>query len=281
MQCDSRAGLRRICAYLKPSPAAPSIWSAETRRFSISISACPPGIELSIVSSTRIVRIAGSGRSTRNMHAPSSDFAMTMPTRAPSAPVMKLLASVDDPVIAVQSARGLHHRRIGSRAACIGRLGHEERRTRPARHQRLEKARFLFGASDLAEQIHVALVGRHRVAGERPQRRETGLDQGNRGLALREVRSVGQNMRRQHAGLACLVAQFLHQFVARAVRPRPRILLIGDHLGADEGLDLCGNGVGSIGHECGYSGRLPAGRGLVFRSCAPGRGVLKRWSPLA
>ena len=28
------------------------------------------------------------------------------------------LASVDDPVIAVESTRGLHHRRIGARAAC-------------------------------------------------------------------------------------------------------------------------------------------------------------------
>ena len=91
MQCDSRAGLSRIWAYLKPSPGAPSIWSAGTRKSSMAISAWPPGIELSIVSRMRSVRIAGSGRSTRNRQAPSSDFAITMPTRAPSAPVMNFL----------------------------------------------------------------------------------------------------------------------------------------------------------------------------------------------
>ncbi len=53
--------------------------------------AWPPGMVLSMVSSTRSIRMAGSGRSTRNMQAPSSDFAMTMPTLAPSAPVMKAL----------------------------------------------------------------------------------------------------------------------------------------------------------------------------------------------
>jgi hypothetical protein len=72
-------------------------------------------------------------------------------------------------VIAVQFARGLHHRRIGAGAARIGRLGHEERGARLAGHQRLQKARLLFGASDLAEQIHVAFIRRHGVAGQRPQ----------------------------------------------------------------------------------------------------------------
>jgi hypothetical protein len=81
----------------------------------------------------------------------------------------ELLSPVDDPVIAVQPARGLHHRRIGSRTAGVRRLGHEERRTRFARHQGLQVARLLLGASDLAEQIHIALIGRHCVAGKRPQ----------------------------------------------------------------------------------------------------------------
>ena len=39
----------------------------------------------------RSTRTAGSGRSTRNMQAPSSDFAITIPTCAPSAPVMNAL----------------------------------------------------------------------------------------------------------------------------------------------------------------------------------------------
>ena len=51
-----------------------------------------------------------------------------------------------------------------------------------ARHQRLQEARLLLGAADLAEQIHIALIGRHGVAGQRPQRREAGLDQGLGGL---------------------------------------------------------------------------------------------------
>lgn len=53
--------------------------------------AWPPGMELSIVLGTRSMVIAGSGRSTRNMHAPSSAFAITMPTLAPRAPVMNAL----------------------------------------------------------------------------------------------------------------------------------------------------------------------------------------------
>jgi|SRR4051812_21504715 hypothetical protein len=90
------------------------------------------------------------------------------------------------------------------------------------------------------------------------------------------MRSIWQNVRREHTGLARLVAQFLHEVVARPVRTRPRILLVGDHFGADESLDLRGNGVGSISHGCGYSGRSPLGRALVFRSCVLDRGALKR-----
>jgi hypothetical protein len=81
----------------------------------------------------------------------------------------ELLSPVDDPVIAIQPARGLHHRRIGSCTACVRRLGHEECRTRCTRHQGLQEARLLLGASDLAEQIHIALIRRHRVAGKRSQ----------------------------------------------------------------------------------------------------------------
>ena len=176
------------------------------------------------------------------------------------------LAAVDHPVIAVQPAGGLHHRRVGAGAALGRRLGHEEGRARLARHQRLQEARLLLGAADLAEQVHIALVGRHRVAGERPERRQAGLDQHHRGLALGEMRSVGQDVRRQHAGLARLGAQFLHQFVARAVRTRPRILLVGDHLGADEGLDLRGDGC-RLDQSWRYSGR----------SLRPSWAAYRRW----
>jgi hypothetical protein len=53
-------------------------------------------------------------------------------------------------------------------------------------------------------------------------------------------------VRRQDASIACLGAQFLHQFVARTVRTGPRILLVGYHVGADESLDLRGYSDGSI-----------------------------------
>ena len=55
------------------------------------IVAWPPGMELSMVLGTRSMMMAGSGRSTRNMQAPSSDLAMMIPTLAPTAPVMKHL----------------------------------------------------------------------------------------------------------------------------------------------------------------------------------------------
>src|SRR3546814_7009093 len=39
------------------------------------------------------------------------------------------LAAVDDPMIAVGTACRLHHRRVGPRAAFLGRLGHENGRS--------------------------------------------------------------------------------------------------------------------------------------------------------
>ena len=66
-------------------------------------------------------------------------------------------------------------------------------------------------------------------------------------------------MRRQDAGRACLGAQFLHQFVTWAVRTRPRIPLVGNHVGADESLDLRGNGVGSISSWMRISGSIFVG----------------------
>ena len=92
MQCDRRAGLKADLRIFETFAAcAEHLVGGDAQIVDRSRSAWPPGIELSIVSSTRSMRIAGSGRSTRNMQAPSSDFAMTMPTFAPSAPVMKAL----------------------------------------------------------------------------------------------------------------------------------------------------------------------------------------------
>ena len=75
------------------------------------------------------------------------------------------LLTIDDPVVAVFAAGGDHHRRVRARAVQFRRFGHEESRARAALDQRGKEALFEVRAADLADQIHVALVGRLRVAG--------------------------------------------------------------------------------------------------------------------
>jgi hypothetical protein len=74
-------------------------------------------------------------------------------------------------------------------------FGHEKRRTRRAGDERIEEAPLLLGRTGLAEQIHVALVRRHRVAGERTKGREPRADQDVRGFALVQVAAIGQDTR--------------------------------------------------------------------------------------
>jgi hypothetical protein len=81
----------------------------------------------------------------------------------------ELLSPVDDPVIAIQVHVVCIIDGSDPCTARVRRLGHEERRTRLPDTKGLQEARLLLGASDLAEQIHIALIGRHRVAGKRPQ----------------------------------------------------------------------------------------------------------------
>ena len=208
------------------------------------------------------MRIAGSGRSTRNMHAPSSDFAMTMPTLAPSAPVMNVLRPLMTQWL--PSSRHVVCIIDGSEPAPPSSAGsvmkNAERALPDTSGSR--KRSFCSALPTLPSRYILPSSGAIVLQASGPKRREAGFDQRLRGLALGEMRSVRQNMRRQDARLACLVTQFLHQFVARTVRTRPRILLVGDHVGADESLDLGGNGVGSSSHGCGYSGRSPSGRRL-------------------
>ena len=101
-----------------------------------------------------------------------SALAMTMPTAAPLKPVMKVLR----PLITQWLPSGRHVvfiiDGIGAGAALVPRLGHEEGRARAAFDQRPEEALLQLGAADLAEQVHVALVGRIGVAGERAERRQ-------------------------------------------------------------------------------------------------------------
>ena len=157
-------------------------------------------------------------------------------------------AAVDDPVVAVEVAGRPHHRRVRSRATVFGGFGHEKGRSRPARDQRIEEARLEVGAPDLAEQVHIALVGRHRVACQRTERGEAARDQDDRRLALVEVAAVVQNMRGQHPGSPRALAHLHHQFVGRrAMMVAARVAFIGNDLFADESLDPVGDGTGAVG----------------------------------
>ena len=120
-----------------------------------------------------------------------------------------------------------------------------------ALHQRLEEMLLLLRRPDLAEQIHVAFIGRGRVAGQRAERRQAALLQDMRGLALGEMRAVVQDVRRQHAGGARLAAHLGHEFIGRSVARPPRIVLVGDDRLPDKRLDPIGDLVragGWVGH---------------------------------
>src|SRR5690606_8828752 len=119
-------------------------------------------MEESIVSITRSTRTAGSGRSTRNMVAatlpsPASVRAMTMPTEAPTAPVMKALRPLV-PAVAVRHGGGLQHGGVGAGAVILGGFGHEEGGARLTAEQGSEEAALLSLAGDLAQQVHISLV---------------------------------------------------------------------------------------------------------------------------
>mmetsp|Transcript_14737 Transcript_14737/g.41212 ORF Transcript_14737/g.41212 Transcript_14737/m.41212 type:complete len:223 (+) Transcript_14737:913-1581(+) len=94
IQCVSRAGARRTCAYLKPCPTSPSTASAPTRSSANSKCPWPPVKLASIVSRARLVLMPGASIGERNIEAPTSApaslkvRAMIMVKAAPSAPVM-------------------------------------------------------------------------------------------------------------------------------------------------------------------------------------------------
>ena len=167
------------------------------------------------------------------------------------------LAAVDHPVVAVELRGGLHHRRVRAGAAFAGRFGHEERRTRFAADQLVQEPRLLFVARHLAQQVHVAFVGRCGVARDGTERRQARFLQHDRGLRLRQVAAIGQDMRRQHPGVAREAAHFQHQFLRRPMRPATRIAFVWrDHI-PDETLDLGGNGIDFGGGQMGHGVGLP------------------------
>ncbi len=156
------------------------------------------------------------------------------------------LAAVDHPVIAVQPGGGLHHRRVRSGAALRRRFGHEEGRTRPALQQGLQEPRLLIGARDLAEQEHVALVGRGDIDRHRAQRRKPRRAQ-HHGHVLMAQMAAGRDVRRQHASGPRLVTQLGDEVVGGAMGSAPRIALVRDHGLADEGFDLGRDGASLLG----------------------------------
>ncbi len=92
MQCDSRAGLRRICGVFEAvAGGAEHLVGGDAEVVDLDLGVAAGHRTVDRVESRAMVLIAGSGRSTMNRQAPSSDFAMTMPTWAPSAPVMNFL----------------------------------------------------------------------------------------------------------------------------------------------------------------------------------------------
>src|SRR3546814_19370954 len=97
-------------------------------------------------------------------------------------------------------------------------------------------------APHLREQIHIALVGRHRVDRDRTQRREARFLEDGRRIALAEMASVGANMRREHPRLARLGAQLGDKRVggAIAVQFAPGGALIAKNGFATEAFALTG-----------------------------------------
>src|SRR3546814_12591668 len=100
------------------------------------------------------------------------------------------LAAVDDPVVAIAAAAGLHHGGVRAGAAFVGGLAHEKGRARASRDERFEEMSLLLLAPHLREQIHIALVGRHRVDRDRTQRREARFLEDGRRIALAELASI-------------------------------------------------------------------------------------------
>ena len=94
MQCVSRAGASRTCAYLNPSPGSPSTASSGTKASSKRTWQCPPTAVESIVRACPLMRNPGLSASTRNMVAPlpSALAAIAIANAAPSAPVIRCLS---------------------------------------------------------------------------------------------------------------------------------------------------------------------------------------------
>ena len=147
------------------------------------------------------------------------------------------LAAVDDPMVTVHPAGGQHHRRVRPRAAVLGRFGHKEGRAHLALHHGRQEPLLQLGRTDLAQQVHVALIRGGHVAGHGAKRRQAGPDQHGGGFPVAQVAAVFQYMRGQDAGLAGGFLQFHRQVVGRPVRGPAGVFFIRRDGVADKGLD--------------------------------------------
>ncbi len=174
MQCVSRAGERRTCAYLKPCPSSPRMSPACTRRWS-----------------KRTDRVATGKTAVEALHRPLDDDARRIHGRQKHgrAGVVGLghddgkrgafgtgdepLAAVDLVVIAIPAGGGGQHRRV--RPGPRRRLGHAEARTDFSRGKRTQPSLLVHGRGDRLEQMHVALVRREDVERNGSERRVAGF----------------------------------------------------------------------------------------------------------
>src|SRR5947209_822302 len=116
------------------------------------------------------------------------------------------LAAEDAPFVAVALGARLDHAGVGT-AARRG-LGHGERRGDLAVDDRAEPALLLRRRAGEGEQVHVAVVGRHAVEGERPEQRARRLLVHHRpgDDRQRHAAELLRRLRRPQSGLARLLA---------------------------------------------------------------------------
>ena len=92
----------------------------------------------------------------------------------------------------------------------------------------------------MTQQIHIALIGRCRIAGERAEWREPGFLQNMCGLKLRQMCPIWQDMRRQNPCCARFRLHFVDELIRRrAMVVAAGVLLVGQNGFADERLDFC------------------------------------------
>ena len=171
MQWVSRAGPSRVWATRRPSPIHSSTLSSSTSSPVNSSSQCPPCSSGPMIPIRRTMRQPGWSRWNRNAVRPAPRIVrgardqdeMRGAVRAGDEP----FAPGDDPLAVAPLGAGADHAGIG--AAARRRLGHGEGRAHLAVDDRPQPALLLRRRAGAREQVHVAVVGRHAIEGERTE----------------------------------------------------------------------------------------------------------------